>query len=473
MERVEGSSLAVCPSERELLKLVRGELASDRLDDILAHTGLCEGCALVVAESGLAIALEEGDVLDQVRSSAPGLFVPGQLIASRYRIQARIGRGGMGEVYSALDEELGERIALKIIASQLSSDPLFVERFKRELRLARKVSHPNVCKTLEFGRHEIEAGSSQCFFTMQFIDGVSLRRRLIQGEPFELREALTIVADLALGLHAIHEQNIVHRDIKPDNVVLARSPDTRAWVPSWLDFGVARIDLRESTSRGMLAGTPDYTAPELLAGKVATRASDIYALGLVLHEVLVGDLPFAHVGSFSEAAGRPSQGHALPSLRRADIPAALAELVQECLEACPEHRPATARLLADRVRTIRESLEPAPVRRQRSRRWWPLIPAAGVVAALAAYVGARSAADVPAAAVSAQPNAVSSAAVAAVASTPAFNVEAASLPSTAPPAISLPAPAPRAKTKRTEVSPKPTSAPSAPPHTVSDFGGRR
>lgn len=472
MELLDPSSSGACPSEQELLELVRGELDAQRLDDVLAHTGSCEGCAWAVAESGLAIAVEAGDVVEPVRSSAQGLFETGQLIASRYRIQARIGRGGMGEVYSAIDEELGERIALKFIASQLSSDPLFVERFKRELRLARKVSHPNVCKTLELGRHEIEAGISHYFFTMQFIDGVSLRRRLIDGEPFELPEALAVVHDLALGLEAIHQQSIVHRDIKPDNVILACNGETRACVPLWLDFGVARIDLRESASRGLLAGTPDYAAPELLEGKVATRASDIYALGLVLYEVLVGDLPFAPVASFSAAAGRASLRQAAPSLLRAGIPGALDELVQECLSASPEHRPPTARLVADRLCAIGESLNANSrgLRAERSwRRSWLLLLAACAVAALGAWVHLRSASPAPAVASGAGETTVPDRAVSGLVQPP----EPAPRSSITAPTIPLPAPSARAKAKRNAVLQKPSSAPSASSHSVSDFGGRR
>src|SRR6478609_1558416 len=342
-----------CPSERTVMQLVRGELGADGLEQLLAHTDTCAHCAIVVAEAGLAVSAELGEEHElPLPSHERRAFAPGCLIASRYRIHARIGRGGMGEVYSAVDEELGERVALKTIAPTRGSDPLLVEHFKRELRLARKVSHPNVCKTLEFGRHDLEGGVSQCFFTMQFIEGVTLRRRLSEGERLELEQALGLVHDLAVGLQAIHEQNIVHRDIKPDNVMLTTEPGTGRLVPSWLDFGVARADLRESRSLG-LAGTPDYAAPELLHGKVATRASDLYALGLVLHEVLVGNLPFSRVRSFAEAAERGPVEPLRPSAFRSDLPPALDELVRDCLAADPVLRPASAAQLAARLDSIR------------------------------------------------------------------------------------------------------------------------
>jgi serine/threonine protein kinase len=309
---------------------------------------------------------------------------------------------------------------------------------------------------------------------MQFIDGVSLRRRLMEAEPLELPEALDVVHDLALGLEAIHEQNIVHRDIKPDNVILARNDETRAWVPLWLDFGVARVDLRESASRGLLAGTPDYTAPELLEGKVASRASDVYALGLVLYEVLVGDLPFAPVASFSAAAGRASLRQAAPSLRRTGIPAALDELVQECLSPSPEQRPSSARLVADRLCAIKDSLRASSIgprggRAERSsRRRWLWLPAACAATTVGALVLLRSASPVPAVASGALEKSASNTALPGLIQPPVP----ASRPSPTPPALSPPETSARAKAKRTVVLQKPASAPSA-SHTVSDFGGRR
>jgi serine/threonine protein kinase len=476
-----------CPSERVILELVRGELDPDRLASMLAHTESCASCELVVAEAGLAITAEAGDLLEQAHSSTRGLFTSGQLIASRYRIQDRIGRGGMGEVYLAVDEELGERIALKTIASALGSDPVLVEHFKQELRLARKVSHPNVCRTLEFGRHELEAGPSQCFFTMQFIDGVTLRRRLVRGGPFDLHEALATVRHLALGLQAIHEQNIVHRDIKPDNVMLAPDPKQPGIVPLWLDFGVARVDLRESACRGLLAGTPDYAAPELLAGKVATRASDVYALGLVLYEVLVGDLPFARVGSFLEAAGRQNLGASAPSLLRAGIPAALDELVLACLAPAPERRPSSALAVAEQIRAIEVALGnassdipepdtsaaligPAESRRQRSRLPWLLLPGVAVAASIGAYRALVPAAPAPAASV--QEEGASNVGLPSLTQSPLPDPSAAAPPE--PVLLASPqVQSARPKAKRSKGSEKPASAPSASPHAVSEFGGRR
>jgi len=490
-----------CPSECIILRLVRGELEESGVEQLLLHTEVCENCALVVAEAGLAISAEVGDEVSPDEPSAErGSIAPGSLIACRYRVQARVGRGGMGEVYSVTDEELGERVALKTITPALARDPLLVEHFKRELRLARKVAHPNVCKTLEFGRHELETGASQCFFTMQFIDGVTLRRRLRDAGAFELDAALSMVRDLALGLQAIHEQNIVHRDIKPDNVMLTFE-ETRI-VPLWLDFGVARVDLRESTSRGVLAGTPDYAAPELLRGEVATRASDLYALGLVLYEVLVGDLPFSPVGSFSEAARRRYLVPAAPSAFRSELPAALDQLVLECLATSPQHRPTSAGQVAARLRSIQAklsvnrpaagSIEQEPVR----RRWlWP-VAATGLIALLGtSFVQSRSARIPETRSQREQTPRELSPPRTAPSSAPSNPTSAAASPfatGSAPATAALAAPAARPKAARAKPAETPLTAASAPlvetittatteaahapttgQHTVSDFGGRR
>ncbi|HKO50084.1 MAG TPA: serine/threonine-protein kinase [Polyangiaceae bacterium] len=485
-----------CPNEHALLQLVRGELAADAVDGLLLHTDACENCALVVAEAGLAISAEAGDEVGLKQASdARGLFAPGELIACRYRIQARVGRGGMGEVFSATDEELGERIALKTIAPALASDPLLVEHFKRELRLARKVSHPNVCRTLEFGRHDLEAGTSQCFFTMQFIEGVTLRRRLLEGGALELSVALGMVRDLALGLRAIHEQNIVHRDIKPDNIMLTSGLENGALVPLWLDFGVARVDLRESASLGVLAGTPDYAAPELLQGKVASHASDLYALGLVLYEVLVGDLPFSHVRSFSEAAQRQYLVPAAPSTVRTDLPASLDQLVLECLATSPQDRPPSAAQVADRLGWIRAELSDshpmlaapgapapkgaaAPVQQKAPKRRWLWLAAAAAVSALlgATFAKTRPSRAPVASSQGQQRQPSSSPLVALPKAQP--DVTPSGLPlAAAPPAASAVAAArpkaARSKAAETPRTPSTPTASSAQPHAVSDFGGRR
>jgi eukaryotic-like serine/threonine-protein kinase len=472
--------MEACPSELDILQLVRGELDSSIVESLLVHTDACESCALVVAEAGLAISAQAGDTITHVgQREECGPFAAGGLIARRYRIQARVGQGGMGSVYSATDEELGERIALKTIAPMLACDPLLVEHFKRELRLARQVSHPNVCKTLEFGRHELETGVSQCFFTMQFIDGVTLRRRLRDDEAFELDDALGMVRDLALGLQAIHEQSIVHRDIKPDNVMLASgSPDGKL-VPLWLDFGVARVDLRESVSLGVLAGTPDYAAPELLRGKVATRASDLYALGLVLYEVLVGHLPFSHARSFSEAVERRYLVPAAPSSFRTGLPAALDQLVLECLAEAPQHRPSSARHVADRLGAIQAGLsgghaEVAAVEQKPAPRRWPWLAATTAIALIGAVFAKDHSPQVPAASSpSAQAQLELSPPLMRPSPEPSESASEVPRAPTAPaPAASIMQPL-RARPVRARPVESTPTAPTATPHSVSDFGGRR
>ncbi|MFZ5891196.1 MAG: protein kinase domain-containing protein [Myxococcota bacterium] len=356
-------SAELCPSESEVLALVCGELEAAALARLIAHSERCGVCALIIAETGLVIAQRHGNQGPSSISgmSSPTVFTPGQLVASRYRIEQRVGRGGMGEVYSALDQEFGERVALKTICPAFASEPRVVDRFKLELRLARSISHPNVCRVLEFGRHELSNGTSQCFFTLQFIEGVTLRRRILEAGPLELIPALSLAQNLALGLNAIHAQNVVHRDIKPENVMLAPEPGPASAI--WVDFGLARVDLRESLSGGVLAGTPDYTAPELLRGGIASRASDVYAFGVMMYELLTGALPFPRSASFLAASERRATQPSAPSSLRREIPPALDALVLQCLEDSPERRPPSALHIANRLRDVASALNRGTTRR--------------------------------------------------------------------------------------------------------------
>ncbi len=343
-----------CPSDDEVLALVCGELPSSALARLVRHTERCPSCALVVAEAGLARG--ESEPLPASRTlarSSGAVFVAGQLVASRYLIERRLGRGGMGEVYAALDQELGERVALKTIATSLALDPLAVQRFKLELRLARSVSHPSVCRVFDLGRHELGGGAAQWFFTLQLLEGASLRRHMAHSGPPRLELALSLAEQLAWGLQAIHDQNVVHRDIKPENVMLTSQASPAAAI--WVDFGLARVDLRDTRSARVLAGTPDYFAPELLRGAVASRASDLYAFGVLLFELLTGALPFSRTASLSEALER-RQRATPPSALRSDLPPALDALVLRCLESDPVRRLASAQQLAEHLREVAQDL---------------------------------------------------------------------------------------------------------------------
>ena len=211
-------------------------------------------------------------------------FEPGARIAGRYRIEAELGEGGMGKVFRVFDESVGDVVALKVL--QLATrNPRMLERFRRELRLTRRLSHDNVVRV-----HDLGVAGGWPFITMELLEGCDLAQRLDEG-PVSLEQALSYTRQAALGLQAAHDQDIVHRDIKSANLFL-----TRDGVIKVMDFGLARTQGPSSmTQVGMLAGSPAYMAPEQGASLGnATAASDQYALGVVCFELLTGSLPFRH-----------------------------------------------------------------------------------------------------------------------------------------------------------------------------------
>lgn len=219
----------------------------------------------------------------------------------------------MGEVYEALDSELGSPVAVKTILPALASNWGVVERFRREVLLARRVTHANVCRIFELYSTEVSTGDPLKFLTMEFLDGESLARRLKRVGRVSSREALSLLRQMVAALEAAHTQGIVHCDFKPSNVILVpleprpsdNLSDVRAVVT---DFGIARALVlapeSEGTQTSARAGTPHYMAPEQVTGDEVGPATDIYALGLVLYEMLTGSLPFAGV----TPSRRPSSG---------------------------------------------------------------------------------------------------------------------------------------------------------------------
>jgi serine/threonine protein kinase len=263
-----------------------------------------------------------------------GRFLPGRLVASRYRIIALLGKGGMGEVYRADDLTLGQAVAMKFLPDEAGRDEGLLERFRNEVRMARRVSHPNVCRVYDVG--EVDG---QTFFTMEYVDGedlASLLRRIGRLPP---DKALDIARHLCAGLAAAHTKGVLHRDLKPANIML----DGRGHVVI-TDFGLAGVadDIRGQEVR---SGTPAYMAPEQLAGKEVSTRSDIYALGLVLYEVFTGKRAFADSAAKLALVGAertPSR----PSSVVKDLDPIVEKVILRCLETEPTARPATALAVA-------------------------------------------------------------------------------------------------------------------------------
>jgi len=262
-----------------------------------------------------------------------GRFLPGRLIAGRYRIIALLGKGGMGEVYRADDLTLGQTVAMKFLPEEATRDQGLLERFRTEVRTARKVSHPNICRVYDVG--EVDG---QTFFTMEYVDGEDLASLLRRIGRLPHDKAVEISRQLCAGLAAAHAKGVLHRDLKPANIML----DGRGQVVI-TDFGLAGLadDIRGPEVR---SGTPAYMSPEQIAGTEVTMRSDIYALGLVLYEVFTGKRAFAE----KPAGVRDGQDHtpSRPSSVVKDLDPIVEKVILRCLEVDPGFRPANALAVA-------------------------------------------------------------------------------------------------------------------------------
>ena len=263
-------------------------------------------------------------------SSAEGRFIPGTLLAGRYRLVALLGRGGMGEVYRADDTRLGQTVALKFLPDAVARDAAVLERFYAEVRIGRQVSHPNVCRLYDL----IEVDGHRCL-SMEFVDGEDLSSLLSRIGRLPADKVVDIARDLCAGLGAAHDKGVIHRDLKPANIMIDGKGRARI-----ADFGIAA--LAEEIDGQAFAGTPAYMAPELLEGKTASSRSDIYALGLVLYEACTGKRLFearslAELKALQQSTEPPS----LSSSVR-DIPVAMERAILRCLEKNPDARPASA-----------------------------------------------------------------------------------------------------------------------------------
>jgi tetratricopeptide (TPR) repeat protein/tRNA A-37 threonylcarbamoyl transferase component Bud32 len=295
-------------------------------------------------------------------------FAAGDMIAQRYRVARFIARGGMGEVYEADDLELRERIALKTVRPEVAGDTLAVERFKREIQLARKVTHPNVCRIFDVSHHRPDGDASPgvIFLTMELLLGETLAERLRRKGPLQAAEALPIARQVADALHAAHQAGIVHRDLKPGNVMLVEGRGSLRAVVT--DFGLARLESGSEDQQGLalttagVVGTPAYLAPEQVEGKEITPAVDVYAFGIVLYEMLTGTVPFIGDTALSTAVKRLQQPPASPRVHVPGLDPRWEAAILRCLAREPGARYATAPAAIEAIsRAVpSESSAPAP-----------------------------------------------------------------------------------------------------------------
>ncbi len=270
-----------------------------------------------------------------------GLLHPGYLIAERYKIVSLLGCGGMGEVYEADDSDLGGRLAIKVIHPKIALDPDALDRFRREVQLARQVTHPNVCRVFDIGHHW-QLGEEILFLTMELVRGETLAARLKRIGKIELQEALSIARQLCQALEAAHRVPVLHRDLKCANIMLVgEGEQVRAVIT---DFGIAcgmsKIEGSSATGSGqsMVVGTPAYMSPEQLQGKSLTLSSDIYSLGVVLYEMTTGVRPFHNNSQWIEAVNRLTDNPVAPVKISPGLGENWNKTILRCLDRDPEKR---------------------------------------------------------------------------------------------------------------------------------------
>src|SRR5205807_7430814 len=312
----------------------QGEINEDALS--------CPSCGLSFNDATRPLDSKESPIKDSRRTgttSAPSFdpiddsrFVPGTILAERYRIVGLLGRGGMGEVYRADDLKLAQPVALKFLPEHLLSDGAALARFHREVRVARQVTHRNVCRVYDIG--EVEG---RHFLSMEFIKGEELSSLLRRIGRLPQDKAIQIARQICAGLAAAHDVGVLHRDLKPANVMIDEHGNARI-----LDFGLAGL-AEEFREDELHAGTPAYMAPEQLDGRTFTVRSDIYALGLVLYELFTGRKAF-EASTLNELIKlrRSDATPTTPTSIVKDLDPLIEKVIDRCIQKDPSQRPSSA-----------------------------------------------------------------------------------------------------------------------------------
>jgi TolB-like protein/Flp pilus assembly protein TadD/predicted Ser/Thr protein kinase len=271
----------------------------------------------------------------------------GTTFAARYEVIEELGKGGMGKVYRVFDEKIEEEVALKLIQPEISSDKKTIERFRNELKVARKIAHRNVCKMYDLGQEE-----DSHYITMEYVPGESLKSMIGMMGQLSAGQVVFIAKQVCEGLAEAHRLGVVHRDLKPSNIIIDREGNTHI-----MDFGIARsLKAKGVTAPGMMIGTPEYMSPEQVDGKEVDQRSDIYSLGVILYEMTTGRLPFEGDTSLSIAIKHKTETPPEPGQYNAQIPEGLSQLILRCMDKDKEKRYQEAKELLSELIKIEEGI---------------------------------------------------------------------------------------------------------------------
>ncbi len=271
----------------------------------------------------------------------------GSILSDRYEIIEEIGKGGMGKVYKAFDKDINENVALKIIRPEIASNTQIIARFQNELKMARKIAHRNVCKMYDLGKD----GDTK-YISMEFVPGEDLKTTLKRMGPLTIGKAIYVAKQVCEGLAEAHRIGVIHRDLKPRNIMVDREGNTRI-----MDFGIAAShEVKEITDSRIMLGTPHYMSPEQVSGKPTDQRSDIYSLGVIMFEMVTGQVPFDGDTTISIALKHRSEQPPDPGEINYRIPDAFSQLILKCLEKDKDKRYQSANEVLSDLRKIEDEI---------------------------------------------------------------------------------------------------------------------
>jgi serine/threonine protein kinase/tetratricopeptide (TPR) repeat protein len=335
-------------------------------------------------------------VVTEILQTPVNELTTGSTFAGRYQVIEELGHGGMGRVYKVFDTDIKEKIALKLLRPEIALDKETVERFSNELKLARKISHRNVCRMFDLGKAE-----GMTFITMEFVAGEDLKKLIRKTGQLGAGRAVSIAKQVSEGLAEAHHLSIVHRDLKPQNIMVDEDGNARI-----MDFGIARsLKVKGITGAGVMIGTPEYMSPEQVEGKEVDQRSDIYSLGIILYEMVAGRVPFEGDTPFTIGVKHKCDLPRDPREINPQLPEELSSLILRCLEKDKAKRYQSAEELHSELNALEEEIpttERAIPKRKTAKskkittgegkiKWTriALIGAAVVVLALIVYAGLR------------------------------------------------------------------------------------